>query len=365
MRALVFDVALWKYVVAKAIGKRVPRVFYGPGSCFDLRDVPEPSLPGDDWLVLRPRAAGLCGSDLGAIFFKFSPATSAIGFGAGERAVLGHEVFAEVVEVGAGARGVAKEGDRVVVDPVLGCAARGLELCARCAAGDYSTCHRLGTTKPRGISLGYCPAYPGGFGEKMVAHKSQVFRVPDAIGDDVAVLAEPLSIAVHAIARHPPRAGDRVLVIGGGMIAFAVLWALRAMAPDAHVTLFTVEDYQLELARAFGAHQVWSPKDGKLLDLAARATDSSLLKPMIGRAFLNGGFARVYDCVGSHRSLDDSLRVTDGAARSSSSGPPASCPRSIGPSSGRRSSASRARRTTASSRGAASACAPSRRRSIS
>jgi L-iditol 2-dehydrogenase len=312
MRALVFDVAIWKYLAAKAVGPRYRRAFYGPGTCFDVRDVPEPKLPGDDWLVLRPKLTGLCGSDLAAIFFKFSPATSAIGFGAGERAVLGHEILGEVVEVGSGARGVVKEGDRVVVDPVLGCEARGLPLCARCQAGDYATCHRVGTSKPRGISLGFCTKYPGGMCERIVAHKSMVFRVPDGVPDDVAALTEPLSIAVHAVLRHPPAEGERVLIIGGGVIAFSVLWALREIAPSAEVTLFTVEDYQLPLARSFGAHDVWSPKGGPFLEQAARATGSDLLKPMIGRPFLNGGFRRVYDCVGSRASLDDALRATDG-----------------------------------------------------
>jgi L-iditol 2-dehydrogenase len=312
MRALVFDVAVWKYLAAKAVGKRYRRVFYGPGSCFDLRDVPPPELPGDDWLLLRPRMTGLCGSDLAAIFFKFSPATSVIGFGAGERAVLGHEILADVLEVGRGARGTVKEGDRVVVDPVLGCVARGEPPCTRCEAGDYATCHRVGTSKPRGISLGFCTKYPGGMCERIVAHKSMVFRVPEAVPDDVAALTEPLSIAVHAVLRHPPAEGERVLVIGGGVIAFSVLWALREIAPSAHVTLYTVEDYQLPLARSFGAHDTWSPKGGPFLEQAAHATGSSLLEPIIGRPFLNGGFRRVYDCVGSRASLDDALRATDG-----------------------------------------------------
>jgi threonine dehydrogenase-like Zn-dependent dehydrogenase len=148
--------------------------------------------------------------------------------------------------------------------------------------------------------------------ERIVAHKSMVFRVPDGMPDDVAALTEPLSIAVHAVLRHPPADGDRVLIIGGGVIAFSVLWALREIAPGAQVTLYTVEDYQLPLARSFGASDIWSPKGGPFLDQAARATGSSLLKPMVGRPFLNGGFRRVYDCVGSRASLDDALRSTDG-----------------------------------------------------
>jgi threonine dehydrogenase-like Zn-dependent dehydrogenase len=146
----------------------------------------------------------------------------------------------------------------------------------------------------------------------MVAHASQVFRVPDSVPNEVAVLTEPLSIAVHAVMRHPPKDGDDVLVVGGGMIAFAVVWALKELCPGARVTLFTVEKYQLPIATALGADRAWSPEGGSLLTQAARATSSQVLKPVIGRPFLAGGFARVFDCVGSKASLDDALRVSRG-----------------------------------------------------
>jgi threonine dehydrogenase-like Zn-dependent dehydrogenase len=312
MKALVYDLSIAKYLVAKAVGpKRAPRLFYGPGTCFTLRDVPEPLPPTGEWALLRPRLTGLCGSDLGAIFFKMSPAMSAVALGAGDAAVLGHEVLADVAKVDASARAAGiKEGDRVVVDPVLGCEARGLSLCARCAAGEYGTCLRFGSVMPKGTVLGFCPSWPGGFAEAMVAHRSQLFRVPDAIPDSVAVLTEPLAVAVHAVMRHMPHDGDDVLVIGGGPIAFGVVWALRELAPNVRVTLFTVEDYQLPIATELGAHRAWSPKGGSILDRAASATSSTLLRPVLGRPYLSGGFASVFDCVGSPQSLDDSLRVT-------------------------------------------------------
>jgi threonine dehydrogenase-like Zn-dependent dehydrogenase len=312
MRALVFDLSIPKYLLARAIGaKRAPRLFYGPRSCFTLRDVPTPTPPNDEWLVLRPRLAGLCGSDLSAIFLKMSPAMSAVTIGAGESAVFGHEVLADVEHVGVGARGRGvKEGDRVVVDPVLGCAARSLVPCARCAAGEYGTCARIGSVMPKGVILGACPSWPGGFGERMVAHRSQVFRVPDSIADELAVLTEPLSVAVHAVLRHPPVDDEEVLVIGGGPIAFGVLWALREIAPRARVTLYTVEDYQLPIATSLGAARAWSPRGGALLDRTATATSSAVLRPVLGREYLAGGFSRVFDCVGSQASLDDALRIT-------------------------------------------------------
>jgi threonine dehydrogenase-like Zn-dependent dehydrogenase len=315
MRALVYDLSIAKYLLAKAIGaKRAPRLFYGPGSCFALRDVPAPTRPTPEWSLLQPRLAGLCGSDLGAIFFKMSPAMSAVTLGSGDAAVLGHEVLADVAEVDATSRksGI-KEGDRVVVDPVLGCEARGLAPCARCAVGENGTCLRFGSVLPKGTVLGYCPDWPGGFAESMVAHRSMLHRVPDGLADEVAVLTEPLAVAVHAVMRNVPHDGEEVLVIGGGPIAFGVVWALRELAPGARVTLFTVEDYQLPIATELGAHRAWSPRTGgggPLLDRAAAATSSTLLRPVLGRPYLSGGFPRVFDCVGSPESLDDALRVT-------------------------------------------------------
>lgn len=309
MRALVFDLALWKYLGAKAVGPRARRLFYGPGTCFALREVPAPRRPGDDWVLLKPTLAGFCGSDLAAIFFKMSPAMSAVSLGAGDQAVFGHETLAEVVEVGPGARDRVREGDRVVVDPVLGCAQRGVPACPRCGEGRYAVCERFGSKSPKGIMLGACVEYPGGFGECMVAHRDQLFVVPDRVPDTSAVLTEPLAVGVRAVMQHPPRGKERVLVIGGGMIAFAVLWALRELYPEVDVTLFTVERYQLDLAERMGAQRAWSPAGGSILEQTSKLTGSRVLEPVIGRGFLQGGFDRVWDCVGSAQSLDDSMRV--------------------------------------------------------
>jgi L-iditol 2-dehydrogenase len=158
--------------------------------------------------------------------------------------------------------------------------------------------------------LGGCSELPGGLADRMVAHESQIFLVPAAISDGRAVLAEPLAVAVHAVARNPPAPGEKVLVIGGGPIAFCTVLVLAELGYDADITLYALEPTHLDKARALGAHRALCSRDGQLIDIAIGLTAAPRLKPVLGRDFLAGGFDRVFDCVGSAPSLSDAFAVT-------------------------------------------------------
>lgn len=307
MRAVVFDLSIPRYVMAKAVGKVVLSLYDGDSSCLRVRnDLPEPALPGDEWVRLRPIGCGLCGTDVATVYFKHPPSVSPY---ASFPFVPGHEVLAFVSEVGRAVRGV-REGDRVVVDPWLNCRVRAIEPCARCAAGEYQVCERTAIGPMKGMILGGCADLPGGLAELMVAHESQLFPVPTYVTDDRAVLTEPLAVAVHAVMRNPPSAGERVLVIGGGPIAFCAVLSLAELGFEADITLFTLDPTHLDKARVLGAHRALCPRDGELLELAAVLTQAPRLKPVLGREFLAGGFDRVFDCVGSPTSLSDAFAVT-------------------------------------------------------
>jgi threonine dehydrogenase-like Zn-dependent dehydrogenase len=311
MRAVVFDLSLVKYGLAKAFGKRVPSLYYGRPSCMQLREVPEPSLRGPDWAKVRVESCGFCGSDLSLILFKFSPQMSPFS---SMPCVLGHEIYGRLVEVGAGARQDGfREGDRVVVNPAFGCRVRGLQpLCPACESGHPATCHRAGAPSgglAPGYSLGYHRDLPGGFSESLIAHRSQLVRVPDGVPSARAVLAEPLAIAVHAVCKHEPRDDDRVLIIGGGMIAYAVLTALRLLGHRAHVTQLLLLDYQAQLARDLGADEVLRPGPD-LLERVCALTGATRHKPILGEEVLTGGFSLVFDCIGAPESVRDALRFT-------------------------------------------------------
>ena len=264
--------------------------------------LPRPALPGPDWVRLRPLLCGICGSDMALLTGRSSPALSPF---TSFPAVLGHEILAEVTERGRDVPGIAV-GDRVVVDPFISCEMRGLAPCPSCAQGQRCLCTRTteGNIAP-GMLIGFCRDLPGGWSGETIAHRSQLYRVPPEIPDTTAVLVEPLSVALHAVLKEPPTADSRVLVIGGGTVGLGVLAALRLLDLPSHVTVIAKYPNQAAMARRLGADEVRDSAGAAAVEIAG----ASRHRPLRGGPVYLGGFDWVYDCVGSRRSVDESLRV--------------------------------------------------------
>ena len=143
---------------------------------------------------------------------------------------------------------------------MLGCDARGLARCDACAAGARSRCERItsGHLAP-GLQTGYCADTGGGWSGQFVAHRSQLFAVPDALPDERAVLIEPLACAIHAVRRAAIAPGERVLVVGAGAIGLLTVLALRALTDAGEIMVAAKYPKQRALATAFGATQVIAP----------------------------------------------------------------------------------------------------------
>lgn len=322
IRAVTFDVSIPRYLLAKSAGRVSDAFLYGMPSGVALRDVEEPPLPGSRWVRLETILAGICGSDIANLSYAASPAMEPFG---SFPAVIGHEIVARVVEIGRDVRGI-EVGQRVAVDPMISCDARGRvlsEWCGSCAEGLASTCENAGEAGPEtiagepmapGLTIGYHRSLPGGWGERLIAHETQLHVVPDALSDRTAVLVEPLSIGVHAVLRSTPREGESALVIGSGPIALATVWALRASGFQGEVVAQTKRSHEAELARALGASSVVAPGDearAALIETGAQA-----YMPIVGpEVFSGGGFSVVYDCVGSGDSIAQALRFTSPRGR--------------------------------------------------
>ena len=133
--------------------------------------------------------------------------------------VFGHEVVADVVEVGPAVT-TLEVGQRVVLNPWLSCGPRGIDPpCPSCQDGDYSLCWHF-TEGPiaAGIHTGTSKDAPGGFAEYLPAHESMLIPVPDSLSDEVAVIGDPFAVSLHSVTRHPPPPGGKVLVYGGGAL---------------------------------------------------------------------------------------------------------------------------------------------------
>lgn len=175
-------------------------VFRGAGR-IELAELADP-VPGAGEVLLRVKACGICGSDVGA--YKTGMYEPGI--------VIGHEIVAEVMEVGPEVEGWAP-GDRVTVNGVIPCGR-----CYFCRHGRPSLCEEV--LMP-GVNMN------GGMATHMKAPAKGLHRLPDSVDDLTGCLVDPLSNVLHGIRRSRFRPGDRALVLGGGPIGLLTVQCLK------------------------------------------------------------------------------------------------------------------------------------------
>ena len=191
-------------------------------------ELPVPKIgPGE--LLLRTRASGICGSDL-MEWYRVKKAPL----------VLGHEITAEIVEVGAGVDGF-KAGDRVFSTHHVPCGS-----CRYCRRGHQSVCDLLRTTNFE----------PGGFAEYIRVPKINVelgtLRIPDSMTFDEGSFIEPLACVVRAQRFASLAPGQTVLVIGSGISGLLHIQLAKARGA-ARVIATDISEYRLNAAKQFGA----------------------------------------------------------------------------------------------------------------
>lgn len=225
-----------------------------------IDDIPEPEVrPGT--VKLKVHWCGICGSDLheylgGPIFSPHTEPHPLVG--ETNPVVLGHEFSGEIVEVGDGVEGL-EVGQRLAVQPTLSDGT-----CPDCLAGKPQLCKQIGF---HGLSGG-----GGGMSEYTVIPAYMAKVIPDEVPSDLGALIEPLAVAYHGVRHAGVRAGDRVLVFGGGPIGLAALLSLKA-AGASLVVVSEIAGARKELARELGAHEVLDPTEVDLAAETDRLTD--------------------------------------------------------------------------------------------
>ncbi len=209
-----------------------------PGQ-FEIREE-DLTPPGPGEVLLRVRACGICGSDLHS--YRNPERWVALGRSPG------HEVAGEVAELGPDVEGLAP-GDRVALQPKPFCGR-----CEECRGGRVELCS---------VQRGFFGAgLPGGFAEYLTVPAQNLFRLPEGMEFALGALAEPLAVAVHGhrmaaqLDATSPSAGERVVVLGGGVIGLlCVFYARQAGAGE--VAVSARHAHQADAARRLGATRVF------------------------------------------------------------------------------------------------------------
>jgi (R,R)-butanediol dehydrogenase/meso-butanediol dehydrogenase/diacetyl reductase len=186
--------------------------------------------------LLRVRRVGICGTDLHIYQGHLDHRVPRGG-------IIGHEVFAEVVT--APASSGFEEGDRVTVVPMRVCGT-----CKACRIGASHVCYNI---KILGVDV------PGGMQDYWTVPVDRLLGVPDSISDDHAPLIEPLAVATHDVGRADIKAGDSVVVFGGGPIGCLI--ALVSRHRGARVKVSEINPHRIAMLQRLGLETIGPDED--------------------------------------------------------------------------------------------------------
>ncbi|MBI3971974.1 MAG: alcohol dehydrogenase catalytic domain-containing protein [Chloroflexi bacterium] len=208
-------------------------MFYG-GPDIRVEKLPQPE-PGPEEVLVRVRAAGICGSDL----HGYRRARLQASQEAGRQS--GHELMGTIAALGPGVGGL-RIGQRVGIEPehLVGCGT-----CRYCRRGDTHLCPTRG--QRHGERQG-----SHGFSEYDVCIARNVHPLPDSVSDDAAAILDCYGCAVHAVRRVPIHPYATVAVIGTGAIGMNVGQVARA-GGAARVIMAGTRPEPLAVAREAGA----------------------------------------------------------------------------------------------------------------
>lgn len=272
----------------------------------DLDEIPEVNLINENWVKIKVKLGGICGTDLHTLALDFSKALTVFS---STPAILGHEISGVITEIGSNVDNFSV-GDKVVVEPILGCEVREVEKCASCKDGNNNLCSNFDKGSiPPGMTTGICKDVGGGWGEFLVTHKTQIYKIPDSVSFEEAVIVEPLATAIHGVAKILSEDVDNCAVIGCGTIGLSTIIALKAFS-NCNVIAVAKYPFQLELAKKFGADDSFLVKKDMHIKKIGKKIGAKVVTPMMEDAMLlEHGIDIVIDSAGKASSMSNAIRL--------------------------------------------------------
>jgi L-iditol 2-dehydrogenase len=220
---------------------------------FEYTDFPDPA-PGDDDVLIRIKACGICGSDVHGYTGKTGRRIPPL--------IMGHEAAGIVEDTGKNVN-VFEKGDRVCFDSTVYC-----NKCQACRQGRFNRCDQR---QVLGVSV---PAFKrhGTFAEYVAVPWWIVSKIPDELSFVHAALLEPASIGTHAANRAAISAGDTVAVIGAGTIGLFIMQGARLRGAG-RVIAVDINEFRLDLAKKLGADKLINPLKCDLAEAVLKETD--------------------------------------------------------------------------------------------
>ena len=254
------------------MGKSYPMAFVTAPGKVEFQEKELPKISPEDVLI-KVRASAICGSDLHIFRGRHPSAPLPVA--------IGHELSGEVVTVGKKVSRV-KEGDRVVVEPIIVCGR-----CYFCQRGEYHLCMNVSFQYRRG---------QGAFAPYFVANEGWVHPLSSKISFEEGALVEPLSVAIHAVKKAGLQLGHSVAIFGSGAIGLLVLMLSR-LAGAGEVFVADVQQHRLKKAKQLGAHQVLDNSRGDAVEKILEKTSGL-------------GVDRSFEAVGLEGTLVQTLKAT-------------------------------------------------------
>lgn len=237
-----------------------------------IEERPMPVIASPNEVLIKVKAGGICGSDVHIYHGSSSVATYP--------RVIGHEIAGEIIETGTGVTEFSI-GDRVVMDPVISCGE-----CYQCRIGRRNVCGKL---QVRSVHA------DGGYQEYLVLPQQSIYRIPDQLSWEEAVMIEPFTIAEQVCWRAEITKEDIIFIMGAGPLGLSVL--KRAKLSGAVCIISDIQENRLDFARQYGADATINAGNTDAYTEIMKQTAGNGATVVIDAACIKGSFELALNCV--------------------------------------------------------------------